>query len=464
MKSLHLSLIAALALGVALQADEPMASAGSNVPDSRYDHDPFLQVRPEGIFLGESQWKISGDIRAGWVQYDYTNPPESADDLVNKGHKDSKGFYLVPKISLETPHLNGWFAKITGAAATDLGLNDEEDQSRTFVLPGPDHDSYAILQEAYVQYSGDGHEAAVGAKEIVTPMIDADDWYMLADTFQAAYYVNKQIDHLKLGAAYFYKMAGPWDSGAANGGKSYASMSEASFLPGAVKEAVGDKGVYTLAAVYSDDRHNLQIWDYYGDEMYNTLFVQYDYTDKYDTLSYDLGLQVIDFNDVGETEDLAAAGVFDGIDYTVYSLRFDGSFENGFDFATGASFYSDGPGTGETLGAWGGYPYFANGMVFHFFEAGTLRNADSYKLQLGYDLSGLGLPGTWAGVRYTYFDLDEKYSKTAVGDPQDTMQMLGLRISYKNDDGLYFTGTYEHVDLDCEPDIDALRLIGGITF
>ncbi|WP_201353223.1 OprD family outer membrane porin [Hydrogenimonas urashimensis] len=471
MRRIHFAVsTAALLMVVSAQAAEPIAIPSAEVVDDDHSYEPLLNRKPEGIFLYDTGWKISGDMRAGWVDYDYSNP-YPANPNVNKGHTDSRGLYLIPKVSLESPDFNGWSGKVTVAGATDFGLNDPDDESRTFVL-GTDNKSYAILQEAYVQYKNGDHEAAIGAKEIVTPMIDADDWYMLADTFQAAYYVNKQIDHLKLGVAYFYKMAGPWDSGARNGSEEYASMSEASFLPGIIKDDIGDEGVYTVAGVYNIEHHNLQLWDYYGNDMYNTFFAQYDFTDRWESLDYDFGLQFIDFTDVGKMSDWVGKRLdpadpdsrFEGIDYNIFSLRFDGSFDNGFDFATGASFYSDGPGTGDTLGAWGGYPYFANGMIFHFFEAGSLRNANSYKLQLGYDMGKLGAGGLWGGVRYTYFDLDGKYSKTASDEPQSKMQLLGLRLSYKNEGGVYFTGTYEHVDLDHEPNTWALRLIGGVTF
>lgn len=75
------------------------------------------------------------------------------------------------------------------------------------------------------------------------------------------------------------------------------------------------------------------------------------------------------------------------IDYWIFSARFDGSFTNGIGFATGVPKYTDREGQGATLGAWGGYPYFVNGMIFHFFETGSLQNRASYKLQGSYDVS-----------------------------------------------------------------------------
>ena len=104
-------------------------------------------------------------------------------------------------------------------------------------------------------------------------------------------------------------------------------------------------------------------------------------------------------------------------------------------------------------------------MIFHFFEAGDLRNANSYKVQVGYDLGNQGINGLWIGARYSYFDLDPSYSiSSSTGLGQDEQQNYGLRVSYNHDSGVYFTGTYESVDLDQQPDISAFRLIGGYKF
>ena len=212
---------------------------------------------------------------------------------------------------------------------------------------------------------------------------------------------------------------------------------------------------------YNDNsNHNLQVWNYYATDLYNTLFLQYDYTNSVDGFSYDAGVQIMDFAGVGKLADNDDTK----IDYSLYSARFDGNFDFGLNFATGYAKYTDGEGQGATLGAFGGYPYFANGMIFHFFEAGSLQNAASYKAQVGYDLAKIGLKDTWIGYRYTMFDLDPEYSKNASGEKQDAMALNGVRVSYGTKVGAYFTGTYEHVDLDEEPNTFSLRLIGGYKF
>ena len=431
-----------------------------NVTSSNYAYEPIQQTsNPKGFDF--SGWKFAGDLRGGYVRYDYDNPPSNPSDTINKGHIDSHGFYIIPKLSILTPNYNGFSAKITVAGATDFGINDFEDESRNFVFDPNERKSFAILQEAYISYENSGHQFLAGAKEIVTPMIDADDWYMLANSFQGAYYKNSTIKNITFAFGYFYKMAGVWDSGA--NGTQWHSMSDASFVDSDYKKIGGDEGVWSGFVQYSDEHHNLQLWEYYMNDYYNTFFAQYDYSNKTDSFSYDAGLQLIDFYGVGELKDYYELKNKE-IDYYILSARYNAKFNNGFDVSLGASFYSDGGGTGDTLGAWGGHPYFANGMIFHFFEAGSLRNANSYKLQVGYDISKLGVDGLWVGARYTYFDLDSEYSHSLDHNAQDDMSLIGLKLSYNSKAGYYFNATYEYVDLDYEPHTYALRLIGGYKF
>ena len=462
---------------ISLTASQKLIVTKSDLTDEDHPYETVVhEERTSNGNIREGGWKLSGDIRAGYLNYDYSNAPSHFDPAsgavvpvnpaVNKGHADSRGFYLIPKISIASANYNGFSFKITGAGATDFGLNDSLYEQRNFVFDPMERKSFAILQEAYMSYeSRDGaHAFVVGAKETVTPMIDADDWYMLANSFQGAYYLNRRFEHITFAGGYFYKMAGVWDSSA--DGTQWHTMSEASFVDSGYKKIGGDEGVWTGVFQYDDGTHNFQVWDYYMKDYYNTFFAQYDYTGKTKNFSFDMGVQYIDFRGVGGLKEYYR-DVLGGreIDYGIYSVRFNAKHENGFDIALGASFYTDGDGTGDTLGAWGGYPYFANGMIFHFFEAGSLRNANSYKLQVGYDFAKQGVEGLWVGGRYTYFDLDPHYAKSSLeGEGQESQKLYGLRVGYNHTSGFYFTGTYEFADLDGQPDISALRLIGGYKF
>ena len=208
---------------------------------------------------------ISGDERAGWVQYDYSNPKGKPE--INKGHKDSHGFYVMPKLSIETPSYNNFRAKITGAAATDFGLNDHDKQSRNFVFDPSENESFAILQELYLEYENDQHHALIGRNEIFTPMIEHDDYYMLSNSFEVAAYTYKSRYNTNLHAGYFHKMAGVWDSG--DNGTEFHSMSDASFVPQVNKNEADDSGVYYGAMDFSNGRHHAQLWEYYAEDLYN---------------------------------------------------------------------------------------------------------------------------------------------------------------------------------------------------
>ncbi len=412
----------------------------------------------QGIDLGNG-WMFSGDIRTGWVSYDYSNP--SGDPFINKGHKDSEGFYVVPKLSIQTPALSGFYAKVTGAAATDFGINNPEKESRNFVFDADDLESYAILQEMFVAFDSPdkSHHALIGRNEITTPMIEADDYYMLADSFEVLTYSNRSLDNVMFTGGYFHKMAGVWDSGA--NGTEFRSMSDASFVASADKARADDNGVGYLGAQFDNNAHNAQVWGYHAPDLYNILFGQYDFNHKLSGgFGYNFGAQFIQFKETGELADHDTTN----IDFYMSSLRFDGTFSNGFGFATGATKYSDGDGQAATLGAWGAYPYFANGIMFHFFEAGSLRNAASYKFQGSYDFSEIGVENLNLSIRYTHFALDSDYSIASNGQSQDAMNLLGFTIQYSFMDGAYMKVQYEHRDTDEEPNTNGLRLIGGYRF
>ncbi len=406
------------------------------------------------IDIGEG-WKISGDERAGYLIYDYGNP--DGDSNISRGHKDSNGGYVIPKLSIETADFNGLHVKVTGAAATDFGLNDPDKISRLFVY-GSSQEAFAIVQEAFVEYNSNTHHVLVGRNEMFTPMIEADDYYMLSNSFEVARYDYKGIENIILTGGYFHKMAGVWD-GAADGAN-FHTMTANSYVAQEDKDNVGDTGVGFAAVDYTQDEHHLQVWEYYATDLYNILFAQYDYNKKLDLMSYNFGLQFINFSEIGEL----AKNDFTTINYSMYSARFDGNIKGGFGFATGVTKYSDGDGQGATLGAWGGYPYFANGLIFHFFEAGSLRNAISAKIQASYDFDEVGIKNLHFRARYTYFSLDDTYSSTAGGEPQSYMAMYGGQLKYTFLDGGYFAGTYETHKVENEPETYALRLIGGFKF
>jgi len=98
-----------------------------------------------------NEFAVKGELRAGWLEYDYSNP--NGDPSINKGHKDSEGFYIIPKLSVLTPKVKGFSGKITVAGATDFGINDPDKASRLFVYDPVENEDFIILQELFVEFN-----------------------------------------------------------------------------------------------------------------------------------------------------------------------------------------------------------------------------------------------------------------------------------------------------------------------
>ena len=395
-------------------------------------------------------WSVTGDIRVGFVDYDYGN--------IN----NSEGFYATPKISINTPEIDGFSAKATAGFATDFGINDENKQRKNFVFNASDPKSFSILQEAHLKYSNSGHEIKIGREEIDTPMISNDNYYLsIPDSFEVAHYTNTMFENIMFTVGYVDKMAGVWDSGAGQlGGTDFYSMSEASFVSAADKIAANDAGATYLGFVFNNKTHKAQVWGYSFLELYNVLFAQYNFNNKTDGFSYDLGLQYIKFDETGKL----ASNNNTTIDHNIMSAKFTGTFDNGLNFNLAAMKFSDGQGQGSTIAAFGGYPYFAMGSIVHWFNAGSFQNAANYQVAAGYDLSKVGLKGVSINLKHVYTDLDSKYSKASTGQGQDFQKTYDLGVSYAHASGAYLNLQYQIADIDHEKDITGFRLIGGYKF
>ncbi|MCK4676137.1 MAG: hypothetical protein KAT61_09465, partial [Gammaproteobacteria bacterium] len=66
--------------------------------------------------------------------------------------------------------------------------------------------------------------------------------------------------------------------------------------------------------------------------------------------------------------------------------------------------------------------------------------------------------------RYTVFDLDPNHSAAKDGEPQDSMELIGLQLSYNFMKSGYFNATFERHNIEKENRTNAVRLIGGYKF
>jgi hypothetical protein len=393
-------------------------------------------------------YKISGEIRAGYVDYDY-------DSALN----DTKAFATILKVGIETPKYNGFYGKIMGAGVNDLGTSDLEKQQKSNIFRRNSDGSRAnfnILQELYIGYSDSVNEVKLGRNELVTPMISKDDYYMFANSFETASYANRSLKDTTINAGYIHKMAGVWDS--RSDGSNFRSMSDASMTSAANKGEANNAGVYYAGADYKAGAHSFKAWEYYARDLYNTVFAQYDYFGRADGFLYNIGVQGMNFDEVGKLSKSATK-----INNGVYATQIDAKLDNGFLLNGSVSKFTSGQGENSVLGAWGGYAYYTKGFIFHFHEANSFTNALGYKLQIGYDFSKIGAKDLSINLRYTNFLLDENYSKLN-GIGQKYLTFHGAQLKYDFLKSAYFSATFEKGYLDQVHSFSGLRLIGGYKF
>ena len=396
--------------------------------------------------LGANDYVVSSDLRVGYVDYDFNNP------VSNVGKNDSHGVYFAPKFSITTPVKNNFSAKVTVAGVTDFGLNSSN-EDRNLVFDGGENRSFAMLQELYASYKDKENKLKIGRQELVTPLVESDDYYFLANSFDAITYTTTLLANHTFHLGYISSMSGVWDSGA--NGTEFHSVLDASFIDARDKATVDNSGIFYAAAEYKYLNHSFKIWEYYLNNMYNMALAEYNFSSASEKFSYDFGIQAVNFKEVGQ---LANNG-FTNIDYSIYSVKFDGKFDNGISFATGGTKYSSGKGQGATLGAFGGFPTYTYGFAHSYFDVASLENAKIYKLQLSYNLSNIGIDDAKISYRYTQYDLDETLSAG-----EEYMKLNGVKFSYATKDGLSFNATYEHRNLDKSKKASAIRIIGGYKF
>lgn len=408
-----------------------------------------LSILPLSLSAAEVQdFTVSGEVRVGFVEYDYSTP------------LDSRAFATILKAGIETPKYNGFYGKIMGAAANDLGQSDLDvgKQRKSVIFRRKADGSYSnfeILQELYVGYESKEHSIKIGRNEFVSPMISKDDFYMFANSFETVSYKNRSIPFTTLDVGYIHKMAGVWDS--RSDGSNFRSMSDASMVPQINKDEASGGGVYYVGAEYKNGSHSAKLWEYYAKDLYNTVFASYDYGFKYADTDFTLGGQYIDFSEVGK---LSKSSTVIGVN--VYSASLDAKHKSGISGSFSATKFGSGDGEQYLLGAWGGYPYPTKGLIFHFHESNSFRDAVGYKYQIGYDFGG-ALKGLSANGRYVDYRLSTEYSKLN-GKPQDGMKLLGGQLKYGFLKNGYCTATYEQGSLSGVSGFYGLRLIGGYKF
>ncbi|WP_200763888.1 OprD family outer membrane porin [Nitrosophilus alvini] len=245
----------------------------------------------------------------GNIKYYYIETNKDyLDGTDSSAHANSIGGQLGYK----TGKWNGVSAAITMMTTNPFWLPGKVDTSiigRDNGLTGGNPEKgFAVVGEAYLDYSKNDWSLSYGRKVIKTPLINAKEVRMLPSAVEGAF-ANMKLEYgTKIEAAYLQR---------------FKQRTSDNFM-NIVKHALGDLtkditgsdtgNVAMLGAIYSKKNYTLKIYDYYSKDFINSVYLQSDFKNSLSNgISYKASFQYIGQRSIGNADDnLAIAGSVTG--------------------------------------------------------------------------------------------------------------------------------------------------------
>ena len=359
-----------------------------------------------------TEGKTSGQIRAFYIDREYQGG-SGADT-----HRNSLA--LGGHLKFETSDYKGLsfgaaFYTSNDVPVLDYTKDDGADGKKDPTLVGQGYDSYAMLGEAYLQYTLSNTTFKGGRQTLDTPLAGSDDARMVKNLFEAYLLVNTDIPNTTLIAGHVDKFAqgtfGQVYNPAANAANSLLSVTSG-YSAVDTKNQTGEfinmgkysvgkstNGVSVVSATYKKDGLKIQAWDYYAHDILNAIYADISYNMKMDAFAPYIAAQIISESDIGDK----IAGDVNGL----YWAAKAGAKFSGFNtYVAYSQTSSNDAGDAATKNAiitpWGGMPAYTQGMVTrHMFLAGT----NAYKLVGSYSFKDMGTNLSMTAY-YASFDMD----------------------------------------------------------
>ncbi|MBL4660875.1 MAG: OprD family outer membrane porin [Alcanivoracaceae bacterium] len=357
--------------------------------------------------LKESKW--SGQLRSFYINRDWSGS-------VGDGITDRDALAAGGHLRGETGKWHGVSFGVGFYSSNGLGVNDDNPAAVDGTLFDDDKNSYSILGEAYVKFSGESSSFTAGRQKLTTPFLGTDDARMLPTLFMAYTYENTGFENTTLTLSHVNKMAAGSFSNAypqiglnggditAGGALSLASgyglnNESARFMNiGNYTSGINNNGLFLGGVKHKfSDTLSLQIWDYYATDLFNTIYAQADFKFATQGLAKPFfSAQLINQSGVGD-EDLGR------VDGNYFAIKAGVGFKN----ISGYIAYSDSGSNnsaatnGGILAPWAGMPAFTQAMATrHQFFADT----DAFKIGGRYNFNALGVNLTF-DLYHASFDI-----------------------------------------------------------
>jgi hypothetical protein len=352
-------------------------------------------------------------------------------------------------------------------------------------------DAYHVLGEAFIQYESGDHFFKAGRQELPEErFVSLSNIRMTPVTHQGTIYKNRSVDNLELHFGYINKQkernatefigmaraarvetgCGEVDANGlcldTGGKKLIRGDFDPSDYDDAGKYSGDSKDMPMFGAVYSTDRFTLEAWDFYTEDLENTIYFygQYRFDPFNNGYAVSVAAQFGDQRDVGDS-------VGGDVDTWFYGVKFqlNGPGLSFFTNYNEVEYNEDSYDGGTIFVRWGTPQMFNSFQVQDSELAGT----KSVGAGLQYDFGRLGiLPGVVMRVRYGVYDLPDKV--TQADARQDRSEAtFDLRYSFTKDsgfgiftqmDGLSLQFRLAYNDYETGYNLEAFKAIHGYEF
>jgi len=327
------------------------------------------------------------------------------------------------KLGGETGSYHGFQLKAAAYTTQDLGLNNHDPRKIDTYMFDLDKMTYSLLGESQLKYSAGRTALTLGRQEIHSPLMASYDYRIIPNLYEAYTLVNRDLPDSTVTLSYVSKMAGldgllDFSKFRSMSQQAYTSLKVAAdgtvdAVNGdtlEVSRVVGHRGVWMAGLVY-EQTHKFQLWNYYGVDTLNTVYLdgrlRQKLSEDWSTL---LEAQTYRVAAVGQFKDyLAQRGL--NASYDLFGLKATLAHRpSGLSVALAGNHFTGDRNTVTAFSNWGGYPEFVIMPYIHAGNNGATGIARSTlaKLTVLLDLGAWGLKDHNLLFGHAHIDLDER--------------------------------------------------------
>lgn len=354
-------------------------------------------------------------------------------DLEKQGIQESAA--IGGSLSMESGWLYDTF-KLGFTGYTSQKLYGPSDRDGVGLL-APDQQGYSALGEAYLDIKYGNNLLRAGRTRIDLPYINALDFRMTPQTFEAVGFRSQQIENFKLGMGHIFSVKTRTST-------DFESMSDIAGVNGS------DRGVSAASMRYDFSEHDfIAMTEQYGWDMFNTFYVEgeklFELSDRWQVR---LGAQFTDQRSVGD--ELLG-------DFETQTLGFKSSVQYcNLILSFAATWTADDTGV---VKPWGGTPAYNSMIIQDFDRAGET----SYRVGLTYDFEPHGLEGVSVDTSWVTGDTPENGSD-ASPDQTEFDFTIDYRPTHDLYDGVWWRFRYALNERDDGHDIEDIRVILNYSY